>query len=379
MECVSAEPEPTEFSVLCCYDKLGFGDLTGNDAGSLSYVAPDESWWSTESKMSGAGSGPYPISTGTQNWYLLEPIDGDDHTVTYECGIQDATGSAVAGGAPIAGGTEQYATQTAQAGCSGKSDEKSYILNIYNMTPGFTITPNNYTDAVVYFGESSGASYLKNSYNMDHALAWAKEANSFWTILRGSSPGAILVHYPIPAPAGAHQDFGVSLDAGVIPGWNLAVHDPFGVIAIHYSANYLYLLVNVLAGVSTKKRVYRIDKTSFAYAAHWDLNQTLYDLYTMDFFVSSDDIIFLLADDGTGSTFNIGYLRTSNGITTTLGSLAHQCTPAYSAVGVTAFHYRNGYFYISCGGAGGFGEANILKLGRLMCPSDATLPWEPPA
>lgn len=378
-ECASPTPDPTELSVLCCYDKLGFGDLTGNDAGSLSFIDTDESWWSTESKMSGFGSGPYPVSTPTQNWYLLEPIAGNDDSSPFECGVQDATADAVPGGAPIANGGEQYATQTAQAGVSGKSDEKSYILNIFNMDPGFNIGGPHFTDAVVYFGESGGASYLRSSGNDTFAEVWAKENSSWWSLRHGTvgAYSTYLAHWPVPAPSGTFEDVVLSF-VSVIPGWTNGVNDPASVRAIHYSGNYLYLLVGPLSGISTKVRVYRVNKTSFAYVAHWDLNQTLYDLYTMNFFVSSDDIIFVLADDATGSTFNIGYLRTSTGVTTALGSVAHQCTPAYSAVGVTAFFYRNGFFYISCGGAGGFGEANILKLGRLMCPSNPALPWAPP-
>ena len=377
--CVTCTSDPAPFTLdaLCCYDKLGYGDLTGNDAGSLSYVATDESWWSTESKMSGFGSGPYPISTPSQNWYLMAPNNGASDTFPYDCTVVDVTASAVSGGAPITGGTEQYATQTAQAGVSGHSDEKSYLLNIYNMTPGFTITPTHFTDSVVYFGQSTGASYLRQSFNALWADVWAKSGGWFYSIVHGTSPGAWIGGWPIPSPTGSYETTLVTV-ATAIPGWDISTHDPSLIKAIHYSDTYLYLLVAPIPTVSTKYRVYQLNKSSFAYVTHWDLNLTAFDLYTMNFFVASDDIIFLLADTVSGTPFSIGYLKTSTGTTTLLGTIAHQCTPAYSAVGVTSFHYRNGYFYISAGGAGSFGEANILKLGRLMCADNTILPWSPP-
>jgi hypothetical protein len=84
--------------------------------------------------------------------------------------------------------------------------------------------------------------------------------------------------------------------------------------------------------------------------------------------------MFLIKRNAT--TWSIGYIKPSVSTTPVLiDEVAHQCTFAGSFT-ANGFYYRNGDFYINDGGFG-TGDAPVLKVGPLLCPSNPTQPFTP--
>ncbi len=357
--CQSAFPEAQDLPSACCYINNDWGDLSNNDAGSLSYAAPDGTFWCTVSEQTGVGSGPYPVATPTQTWYLLEPTD----PVT-DCDLQEVTA------VPLDGFTANFeATQTAQAGRSGHSDEKSYVLGLSS------ITPSTYgSNSVVYFGEISGSSVISNSFNMTQVYPWTKYGTEFFTFIYGFANSlTYLVKWTIPGDGNESASNQLTDAAGVvqagspIPGATSVAN----IRAMHATATYLYVLVD--QAEFGNPRIYKINKSTLEFIEYFEITNSTFDR-TFQFHVFSDDLIFLLADDAS-LTLRIGFLKTSDSSVTLIDETgATACTNASYALIPTGFVYSANYFYLA-GSGFGTGASNVSKLGPLLCPGTTSF-WE---
>lgn len=361
-ECPDEVPVPQTLNVVCCYDTNTptFGIATSSQ---MNFVGDDDSFWVTAGLDTGFSSGPYPIATPSQTWYLFQPDSPDS------CDLTDIT---AAQAIPLpGGGTANFeATQRVQAGASGRTDENGYRLSMLNINvPGFVTTGPIYT----YFSEATGASFLQSSFGYTQERHWAKDGSVFFAWLYGLAlPIEFLAYWALPRPTGGVETFQRDI-ADIIPGWITGAtgfnHE--ALLQMDYSDNYLYLMLRPLPGVSTERRMYRITKDTLEFVDFWDLPAATFGT-PFNCFVMSDDFFFILADDLDGFTWNIGYFKPSTDASVVLDNVPHQCTGALSATGTSTFIYRNGYYYISSA------AGNVLKLGPQNCPSDPEIPWEPP-
>ncbi len=363
--CPSEQPGAQELPIVCCYASDGWGDLTGNNAASLNYIAADQSFWHTVSEQAGTGS-PYPPSSPKQ-FYLLEPVDPDGPS----CDLQEIT-PVVAMPGGFTGGIE--ATQTAQAGRCGKSDEKSYVLHMAS------VSPTTYgAQPLMYCGETNGAVLLQSNLNCgaggSPGTPWTKYGNDFFGVERCVATESLyLTKWDVSANgydvASQRLTNNFVVDgSSSIPGLTQMVC----LRSLHATANYLWALVVGDTGFSGP-RIYQINKSTLAYIQHWEITDADWsNMY--NFHVHSDDLIFIINNDGTN--WRIGWFQPSTETTFEIDTLARQCVGDQIAItfSATAFLYRDNYFYLTSGGFG-TGEANVLKLGPLLCPGHSSVPWE---
>jgi hypothetical protein len=353
--CPDSYPVAQSLPVVCCFITDDWGELSNNNAGSISFVDTDQSFWVTVSEQTGFGSGPYPNAVPTRTWYLLE------HTGA-ECDLDEATP------VTLSGHTANFqATQTAQAGVSGKSDEKSYTLVLANISP--LVLGSN--EALAYFGEDSGSSLLKSAANKAFGRTWAKDDDRFYSMIYGfASNDKEFAYWGLPAPNGTYETFSLPMETIFGADWDDSVQTFSDLIAIHYSSSYLYVVLNITSGL----KIYRLQKATLTVVDSWQPTGEFSSFF--EFYVLNDDLIYLIRRDGM-IEWRIAYFRPSTENVTFLGSVPIQCNQS-GLFAAPAFQYRDGYFHIGDGGSG-IGDANVLKVGPLLCPSDPTLPFIPPS
>lgn len=356
-------PEAQALPVLCCYDNLtGQWSLVAGTAGTISYVNPtDQSFWCTSAEASGFSSGPYPDGAGIK-WKLWKNAA--------DCGLTDISSTeAVA----FTGHTANIqATQGAQAGCSGHSDEKSYLLHMSSISPTMF---DGASSSVVYFGESSGAEPIMLSFPCGIVGPWTKYGTDFYAIISCVGSSDVLLGRWVFPFSDNYEDSTIQLVAGGVTDVGSPIPtivDYHSVKAMHATANYLYVLCN--GSEFTNPAVFRLNKTTFALVDSWDITSSDFD-NVVAFHVFSDGLIFLLNDGGAiGSDlqWRIGFLDTTGaGATTTIGDISSPCTISAGASPSNAigFHYAANNFWI--GDDGG----NVINIGPLLCPGSNNL-WE---
>lgn len=362
--CPAEQPGAQTLPVVCCYLSDGWEDLSDNNSAALNYIAADQSFWHTVGEQSGFGS-PYPPSS-PKKFYVLEPVDPDGPS----CDLQEVTPVALPGSITSA---NIEATQTAQAGRCGKSDEKSYILALAQINGGAGQT-------TMYFGETANVGVgLTSSINCGHGGAagtpWTKYGNDFFAVWRCIATESLYLAKWDVSVGGDEVDFQrltnnfvVEPDSS-IPGLTQTVC----LRSLHATENYLWALVDDDTGFAGP-RIYQINKSTLAYIQHWEITDADWaGMY--NFHVYSDDLIFIINNDGTN--WRIGWFQPSTETVFTIDTLVRQCVGDQIAItfSATAFLYRDNYFYLTSGGFG-IGDANVLKLGPLTCPGHSEFLWE---
>lgn len=328
-------PVSQDLSVDCCFDNLtGTWSLTSETAGSISFVAPDGSFWCTSGQGSGFGGGPYPAG-GSVLWKLWERGAG--------CGLNDISASK----APLLPGrtANVQASQAAQAGRSGHSDEKSYILTLSSVSPQWFSGGDS---GVVYFGENSGAVPLLNNFNCSQIQAWTKHGSQIFQLLSCVGSGQLwLIRHPVPFAdnyenaANQISSMTTSIPGSPFPGMiNAAtLRDLFA------NGSYLYGLIR--GSEFANPKIVRVDKGTLAFIEDFDITDPDFvDAASM--FVFDDDRIFILAGSGGDGNFTIGSFKPSTEMMTKIGSLGGTCTLSsnFHASNTTGFHFANNFFYI---------------------------------
>lgn len=373
--CADALPAAQALSVVCCYDSNGFKDLTGNDHGMFAHATATGNFWHTASLASGSGSGPYPVATPTRTWYLLEPVQGS-------CTLQE--------GNPIAlptGLTANFqSTQTPQGGTCGKSDERCYMLTLSEITPNIVISGSSggtFANITAYFGAATGVTFFTFYTGGGHTgvvtNAWLKHHDHIYAVGNTGGfgpPNYVLASFPVPSPNGTVQDAQMAL-SNVIPSWSNSFDPLTSILMMHATASFIYILVSAAwDGGATEVRLVKVNRATLRYVSHWNLAsdpnfQTPWGIHCFN-----DDLVFLVQAGFGGNPWKFGYLQTSTSTTTVIGTVAQQCTNAGSGVpGQNGFYYAKNHFYLSSSGSGS-GVTNVLKIGQLMCPSNADIPWE---
>ena len=375
----SGPPDEQELEVVCCYEvNAGFGDVGGNHHGMFAYATPDGDFWATISTATGFSIGAYPISSPSQEWYLLKP--------DVDCTLVDDTASALT----LPGGrtADITAGQTPQGGICGKSDEKMYVLSLGHVTPGISgadLAGSGFIgsatgDGWCLFTESRGAVFIYDTSNEgpDMGNVWCKFDDHFYTPGSNGATGAMYLNaYPLDTGgfAATYQDVKIRY-TDMIPGWNeLTMDKQRGVL--HATDSYLYfLLVEPWDGGPLSTRIYRLNRSDLTFVDYFDLSgdPTFNTPWSMHVF--SDELIFLIANNGDDTQWNIGYYQPNTLTFGLIGSLDAQCTAAGADLGYgqSGFVYSNNYFYLSYAGFG-LGSTNVLKIGPLMdCDGQAL--WE---
>lgn len=380
--CPDSEPDTQELEVVCCYDNNGFGDLGTNNCGMCAFVNDEGNFWATVSENTGFGSGPYPVATPSQTWYLTEPLQPGGPS----CDLVDATSDALT----LPGGqtADFQSTQTPQGGLCGPAEERCYLLNLVNINPpidgtaisngpGFIGGPIN--NARAYFGEDTGVTYLFESSNRGFLTnAWAVVGGMLYAAnFSFTTPPQQFSAWPLGFPNGTYQTLTVAL-ATMLPGWDDTTFDTLtGILYIHGTTQYLYITVRgPFGGGPTTIRLYRILRSNLTYVTHWVLTGDPNFAAPYGHFAFSDDLIFMVQADSGGSPpgWDIGFFRTGPATTKVIDRVASQCTSAGNPVGPPGqhlfFYQRDtGMYYLSYSGFG-LGTTNVLKIGPLRCPSD---------
>ena len=335
-------------AVACCYDNLtDVWSTSVSSGGAISYVDPaDQSFWCTSSEASGFASGPYPDGP-TCLWKLWKPAE----PIGPGCTLTDITSTEAV---PFTGFTANLlATQAAQAGRSGHSDEKSYMIPLSGISPPLFDAS---TSAVVYFGESTGAVPLLLDFACNILGPWTKYGTDIFSVVQclGSS-GLIVAHWPTTF-ANNYEDYlenfvtgGVTDPGSPIPG----ITSMNAIKALQADATTLYVLCNGTEFVNPA--VFALDKATFALNLSWAITNSTFDT-ALSMHVQSDGSIYILANDGVD--WHIGLLDTATGVTSTVASVPVECTvDGTSDAGTVGFHYVDGFFWI------GHDGGNVLKVG----------------
>jgi hypothetical protein len=283
------------------------------------------------------------------------------------CGLDDISSTLAV---PFTGYTANIeASQSAQAGRNGHSDEKSYMLHMSSVSPAFF---NAGTNGSVYFGESSGAVPCLNSFPCGQLQAWTKYGSHIYQVTDCATGGFFLQKWPIPF-ADNYSDVLVHImDAGPVPAADSPVpgmaHGE-SLLDMHANANFLYILARGVEFAHPK--ICQVDKDDLTFIQSWDITNTDFASNAQSIFVFSDDLIFILGWTPSTHSGTIGFLETATGTTTTIGSVSG-CTndSNFHGSNTTGFQYANNYFFIADDGG------NVLQVGPLVCPGNEDLPWE---
>lgn len=380
--CVTAFPAAQTLPFVCCYSvDSGYGNVSSNHCGTLTHVDTDGSFWFTVSENTGSFTTPYPPNLSTDYWYLL--------LGQADCTLTNISSSAV----DFAGHTSNFTPATASSGVDGKSDEKSYLLSFGSLSPHLTIGGHDVGAAGAYFGTSTGVSFLNTDLfgsvnSIAFACPWVKHGSYLYGPAE-SGGNRYICRWPIPSPTGTFQDQ-QALMSTVFTGWNDTA--PIDNLTfntylrdMHATDNYLYVLgvgdgsYAFTNAPTTGTRIIRGNKDFSSSSTFWSLTGDW--AATRNIFAFSDDLIFLFYRDSTIDVkWHFGFLKTSDGSVTEIGSLGAVCTPAGNDTGIaqsgqTGFYYTNNYFYLSYVGFG-FGLTNVAKVGPLLCPGSTDILWE---
>lgn len=356
--CISAVPAAQDLPTVCCYDNTTVWGLASDLSGSLNYVNPaDLSFWATSGLGSGFGSGPYPDDP-TIKWKLWASAAA--------CALTDISSTLAV---PFTGFTADIqASQAAQAGRSGHSDEKSYVLEMANVTPAFF---SGGTEGTVYFGESSGAVPMLIDFPCSTTQVWTKYGSDFFSTIACSGSGNYdLARWPTTFSNNYYDQ-----RTAIIRGNAAVVGSPVQGLTTNTSlrdmfanANYLYVLVN--GAEYAHPKIMRINKSNLTFITSWELTDAAFSR-ARSIHVFSDDLIFILNWNDSTHSGSIGFLDTTTGDTLIIDSISG-CTgsSSFHASNTTGFHYANNYFFI--GDDGG----NVLQVGPLLCPGSPGVLWE---
>jgi hypothetical protein len=343
-------PIAQDIPFVCCWNFDMFGDLLGNQAGMFAHVAADGSFIATAAESSGFGSGPYPITVPTRTWYVLECLPN--------CTYNETTA------VPLLGYTADIeATQPAQAGLCGKSDERSYFLRLMTLTPPLPGTANVYT----YFSiDASTFTFIIGC----GATTWCKFDDRFYSTRRNVAFSGI-DHIALwdAVAGGVHT---TSVATGTVTGtanWDTTVE----LGAIHATANYAYLLN--FGGPFATPTITRINKTTLLPVDQWALTSPEF-ASALSIHVVNDDLIFVATAPGVVGLAGFGYFIPSTSTEFFIGSLSVNTPECVFWTGLPSgqngFYYRRGYFYVTTGGAVS-GTTNVAKVGPLVCPGTDTV------
>lgn len=370
--CSAAQPGPQELGIVCCYNvDAGWGNVGTNHHGMFAHADSDGKIWFTISTNTGFGAGPYPPDAGTQ-WHLLQGLA--------DCSFSELTGASLI---PLPGYTLSFAGQTPQAGTCGKSDEKIYTLQ-GTINPGLSGAGGNQANVWIPFTNTYGATPLVWTQNNNpNPNAWTKYGNQIFSCANNGGAGTQwLIRWPLTAGVnGTFEDASVQL--GSISGISASM-DKESIIAMHATANYVWLLVSGIVAKpftnspTTGMRIYKLDK-SFNYVADYVLNSDPNFPTPWGFHVFSEtDLIFLIQNNAL-QDYKVGFYDQSMGTSTVIdSSVSSLCTEAGNGTGPpgqSGFEYSKNYFYLSYSGYG-LGVTNVLKIGPLVCPNNPNEPWE---
>lgn len=356
--CTNQFPAVQNLPAVCCFDNTSVWSSASETSGQISYVNPsDYSFWCLSGTGNGfGGSDFYPdgASSDVRVWASAP-----------SCSLTDISAT---GAVPFTGFTAKWGpSQAAQSGRSGHSDEKSYMVELDNVSPSFF---NGATSGVIYFGESSGAVPTLVSENCAPQQCWTKYGSQIFqaTFCNGSNITR-LRRWPIPF-ANNTQDAtnsftttgGVPLAGSPVPG----LSDHASLRDLFANANYLYALARGSEWANPK--ICQINKSTLAFIQSWDITNS--DFANVDsMYVFSDNLVFLL---DWNNSFRIGFINLSTGVTTTIGSVTSTCPQSsnFHASNTIGFQYAKNYFFI--GNDGG----NVLQVGPLLCPGQTDILWE---